>query len=397
MMQRRLGPLVTVFLFLVLPGAPGVSADEVPLLEDDVPVAAPALVLAEITGDQVNARVGPRMDNREVTRLARETVVIVVEEVPGWIGVQVPSGFPAAVSMNYVEPVGRHGVRVLGRKLNLRVHPPEAGKPMPGIFRDHPALGEVLTLIDIEEESPGLDENERKLFGGRWAWVLAPEATRVYVSDRFVRKLPAAEATTARLAKARAKRREEIDRLAAVRSAMAARESGVRLMETVGAVQQDLHQLRRVGGHDKMPIVALANQLDESLAAEAHATPAVLRLARALREDLEREIQLRVARHDAALARELGRDAPAVPPLEAKVERVERDGVIRYEPTPGWKEAGVYFLWVDDTPAFVLRHAPSAPHVEFASFADAKPRRVEGSLPGERLFGIPILDVRAIR
>ncbi len=397
MMQLRLVPLVPVFLLLLLSWGPAVSADEVPLVEDDAPPAASALVLAEITGDQVNARVGPRMDNRPVTRLAHKAVVIVVEEVPGWIGVQVPSGFPAAVSMNYVEPVGNHGVRVLGRKLNVRVHPPEAGKPMPGIFRDHPSLGEVLTLIDIEEESPDLDENERKLFGGRWAWVMAPESTRVYVSERFIRKLPVAEATAARLARARAQRQKEIDRLVAVRAAMAARASGVRLMETVGAVQQDLHQLRQAGGHDKMPIVALANQLDDGLAAEAAATPAVLRLARALREDLEREIQLRVARHDAALARELGRDAPAVPPLEAKVERVERDGVIKYEPTPGWKEAGVYFLWVDDKPAFVLRAASTAPKVEFASFADAKTRRVVGSLPGERLFGMPILHVRSIR
>ena len=390
-----LGPVMLIVLLALGRPAP---ADEVPLPADEE-ASEPALVLAEITGDQVNARVGPRVDNRPVTRLAQGTIVIVVEEVPGWYGVQVPSGFPAAVSMDYVEPVGRHGVRVLGRKLNLRVHPPEVGKPLPGIFRDHPALGEVLVLIDIEEEPADLEESERARYGGRWAWVMAPPPTRVYVNERFVRKLPPSEAVDARLAAAREARRAEIARLAEVRTAMAAREAAVRLMETVGRVQQDLVELRRVGGHDKMPIVALANQLDQALTAEAGALPAVRRLAQALRDDLEREIELRVARHDVALARELGRDAPAVGPLEPKVERVERRGVLKYEPTPGWKEEGVYFLWIDDKPAYALRPASqeATNPLEFARFADGKPHRLEGALPGERLFGIPVLEVRALK
>ena len=39
-------------------------------------------------------------------------------------------------------------------------------------------------------------------------------------------------------------------------------------MEVVGEVQQILYQLRKTGTHDKMPIVALANQLDQALRAE---------------------------------------------------------------------------------------------------------------------------------
>ncbi len=335
--------------------APRAAPKDTPAVVEEEPA------LAEVTGDRVNLRVGPRLDSHPVAALERGTVVEIVEEVPGWVGVRVPQGFPVAVSMDYVVPEGANGLRVMARRLNLRVSPPERGAPPPGIFRDHPALGEVLTLIDVADPPPPeADEGpgplpEPRPFGGRWAWVVAPEGVRAYLSDDLVRRLERSPDALARVAAERTRRGDDAKRLAQARAMLAAKDAAARLMETVGEIQQDLYHLRQVGGNDKAPIVDLANRLDAELQKEGDASSPVLRLALALRSDLEREIELRVARNDAELAKAMGREPNGVPALEKVMDPFEAVGLLRYEPTPGWKEDGVFFLWLEGKPAYALR------------------------------------------
>jgi hypothetical protein len=286
---------------------PKTSADEGP--GGDVP-PPPEIVdevdVGVVTGNRVNLRVGPRVDNRAVLQLDEGAVLLVVEQRGDWVGVRIPGGFPVAVSLKYVKQEGPDVVRVAGRKLNLRVHPPEEGFPAPAAFMDHPELGALLTLIRIEEEEPAAGEGEGEtphvLPPTGWAWVIAPENIRAFVHERYVKRLGPASEHRELVEAARAARKAEADRLAEARRREAARLSGALLMEEVGSTQQDLYGLRQKGGNDKTPIVALANRLDRALLDGARSPASILRLARALREDLEREITLRVARHDAELA-----------------------------------------------------------------------------------------------
>jgi hypothetical protein len=329
-------------------------------------------------------------------------VVIVIEKVPGWYGVRIPKGFPVAVSLDYVVPEGTHGLRVMARRLNLRSHPPVKGRPVPGVFRDHPALGELLTLIDVEDPEPKGSESETEVtsdrpFGNRWAWVVAPEGIRAYVSEKFLRKLEPTKANVARLEAVREKRRTEAAALVEARRAMAARQAAMRLMTVVGEVQRELHALRGKGGNDKAPVVVLATRLEGAMTKEQNAMPAVLRLAHALREDLEREMQIRVLRHDAEVAKALGRDAPVVPLPAPKVDHVEKTGVLIYEATPGWREKGVWFLWVRGRPAFVVRPlADEKKAIDIKPYGDGHEHVLRGALTGQRLFGLPVLEVEAI-
>ncbi len=392
MIRASVSFMFLVLLFLAAPA----RADEEPSSDDAAEPVEPALTVGLITGDRVNVRVGPRIDNREVTHLAEGAVVLVLEEKGDWLAVRIPSGFAVAVSTDYTEEVGPDALRVKTSRLNLRVHPPQAGLPAPGIFQDHPARGTLLPLLEMvdPEETP---EGSTVRSSG-WAWVLAPEGIRAFVHGRYVKKLGPASEHTALVDAARARRKDAVKRLADARLEAAARASGLRLMEVLGAVQQDLYRLRQAGGTDKAPIVALANRLDVALSAEASAAESVLRLARALREDLEREIQLRVARHQAAVAKTRGLDSPAVEPLEPVVEAAEQVGEIRYEPTPGWREDGVYFLWIGGRPRFTLRLTTGGPlpHPEFSKHANAGARKVVGRQPGDRLFGLPVFAVRSI-
>ena len=305
-----------------------------------------------------------------------------VERVPGWVGVRVPEGFPAVVSATYVEAAGPDEVEVVARNLNLRVEPPQDGRPAPGIFRDHPGLGERLTLISDE---------------GEWFWVVAPEPTRAYLNERFLRELGPSSQHAERLGEARRIRAEKATRLSAARRAASSQTAGMRLREVMSVVQTALVEARREGGYDKTPIVQLADRLDGALQREAIAPERVLTMALALREDLEREIVLRVARYDATLARERGLSPSPVPPLEEPAASFAAEGVVRYEPTPGRRDEGVYFLWVGDRPLYVLRLTTGGqlPHPDFGAFVD-RACRVTGSRPGERLFGRAVIDVKAI-
>jgi hypothetical protein len=381
-MRHALSVLSAALLLLAL-------APPRPVAADDDPVVAPApepvtadLPAAIVTGDRVNLRVGPRMDNRPVAQLAEGTVVLVVERVPGWAGVLVPEGFPAVVSASYVEEVGPDEVEVVARNLNLRVEPPQEGRPAPGIFRDHPDLGARLTLISNE---------------GDWVWVVAPEGTRAYLNERFLTELGPASQHGDRLDAARRVRAEKATRLSAARRAASSQTSGMRLREVMSVVQAALLEARREAGYDKTPIVQLADRLDAALQREAHAPERVLTMALALREDLEREIVLRVARYDAALARERGLSPSPVPPLEEPAASLVAEGIVKYEPTPGWREEGIYLLWVGERPAYVLRLTTGGqlPHPDFGAHVE-RPVRVSGARPGERLFGLPVLEVKTL-
>ena len=386
--------LMLVLLLLAVPA----RADEEPAAagDDAAPPAEPALSVGVITGDRVNVRVGPRIDNREVTHLAEGEVVLIVEEKGDWVAVRIPAGFPVAVSTDFTEDVGPDALRVTTSRLNLRVHPPQEGLPAPGIFQDHPPRGTLLPLLE-KVDPEALPEGGGVRSAG-WAWVLAPEDIRAFVHGRYVKRLGPVAEHAELVAAARARRGDAVKRLAEARLEAAAREAGLRLMEVLGAVQQDLYRLRQAGGTDKAPVVALANRLDGVLGTETLAAESVLRLARALREDLEREIQLRVARHQAAIARTRGLEPPAVEPLEPVVEDAAEVGEIRYEPTPGWTEDGVFFLFVGGRPRFTLRLTTGGPlpHPDFSRFVHAGAVKVVGRQPGERLFGLPIFAVRSI-
>ena len=372
-----------------------------PARADDAPEeAAPAppadeMVVGVITGNTVNVRVGPRIDNHPVRQLDQGDVVLIVERRRDWVGVLLPCGFPAAVSTDYAIPDGPDMLRVKADKLNLRAHPPVAGQPAPGIFLDHPAPDALLPLIELVEPDPPEEGETMPVRGSGWAWVLAPESVRVFVHERFVKEMGPLAEYQGLIDAARARRDEEIKRLAAVRREGAVRASGRRLMEVLGAVQQDLYHLRQEGGHDKAPLVVLSNRLDRALDAETLADDGTTVLGRALREDLEREIQLRVARHDAELARVQGREAPAVPPLDKVEEQVTLVGDVRYEPTPGWTEKGIYLLWIEGRPRFALRVGTGGPlpHPDFEAHAGAGTLTLTGRRPGLRLFGLPVLEV----
>ncbi|MHC5009397.1 MAG: SH3 domain-containing protein [Planctomycetota bacterium] len=355
---------------------------------DEGPTAPPAaaaddLPLAVITGERVNLRVGPRMDNHPVAQLDRGSVVLIVERVPGWVGVRVPSGFPCVAAKPYLEMEGPDAVRVRARNLNLRVHPPREGRPAPAIFRDRPEPDALLTLIED---------------AGEWVWLVAPEGIRAYVSERFVEELGPMSEHPQLLDTARRVRTEEATRLSEARRAAAAQLAGTRLRAVLSEIQAALHEERRSGGYDKVPVVRLTQRLDAAIEEESGAPARALILARTLRDDLEREVVLRVARHDAEVARQQGLQPPAVPPLEEAAETFAAEGTIRYEPTPGWRQEGIYILWLGRRPSYVLRLTTGGqlPHPDFSDHDDAGPRRVVGSKPGERLFGLPVIDVKSI-
>lgn len=400
-MPRRL--LIAILLLAVVGG--GARADDDPGAEAPAaepgaePAAAAELLVGVIQGSRVNLRVGPRVDIHPVTQLDDGAVVLVVATLGEWMAVRVPAGFPAAVSTDYAVPEGPDVLRVTTGRLNLRVHPPEPGGPVPGMFEDRPVKGALLPLIEIVDV-PEEPDAPHALRSSGWAWVVAPEEVRAFVHARYVKVLGPVAEYEALVDAARAKRVAEVTTLRAARRAAAARITSRLLMEAVGTVQQDLYRLRQAGGTDKAPLVALANRMDEALEAAGggEVTGNVQRLARALREDLEREIQLRVARHDAEVAKARGLTAPAVPTLEPVETTATAEGEVRYEPTPGWEEDGVYFLFRDGQPVFVLRLGMDypLPHPDFARHAGGGTRRVTGRRPGTRLFGLPIFEVESV-
>jgi hypothetical protein len=371
-----------VALLVAVLGATGVPAwagDAPPGKADP----APAVRVGVVAGHDVNLRVGPRVDERPIRQLEDGEVVRIVERVPGWVGVQVPAGFRVAVAARYVTPVGADAVRVEVRRLNLRVAPPQEGRPMPGAFREQVQRG---TLLPVVERA------------GDWIWVMAPESVRAYVSAPYVRELGPESEHAAIVEAARKRRRARIAELARVRRERAARLSGETLRKALGEAQQALYKLRVGHGMERAPVMVVINQLEKVMAECRQSPVAVRKLARAVRQDLEAELEMRTARKDAEVARLRGLEPPPERPEAPVVASVEARGVIRWEAAPTWRNGGEWVLWVDADPVYVLELTTGLPHPlpDLKGNADKGPRVVRGSQPGQRVFGLPVLLVRSI-
>ena len=279
-------------------------------------------VVGVVTGDKVNLRVGPRLDDAPVTQLEQGATVVIVERAGEWLGVQVPAGFQAAVAAALTEPVDADHVRVAGVNVNLRVKPPAVDRAY-SAFRDHPAAGAVLPVIVRE---------------GDWVWVEAPEEVRAYLSAKYVKEVGPLSQNSGRVAEARLARakREEARSLTKRKTQEAGDDQAVR--DEVGAVAAALVKLRSSGGYDTAPVAVLADRLDSGVESHPSAAPRTKALAKALADDLDREMQIRVAFADEILLKKrMGQPAPDAPKAPApRVEAFAATGVIRWEPAPGW-------------------------------------------------------------
>lgn len=371
--------LVASCLALALLVAPARAEDPPPVTAE-----APAVTVGVIEGNRVNLRVGPRPGGRPVAQLDDGTVVLILQKMPGWYAVQVPSGVLATVSAKYVEPVGSDAVRVTARRLNLRVAPIEAGKPAPAAFREQAERGTVLPLVQRE---------------GEWLWVMAPETTRVYVSAKFVRELGAPADHQAIVTAARKRRSDQLELLASQRRERAARISGTKLRSAIGKAQQALYKFRVTRGIDRTPVVTVINDLEAAIEEGRESPVAVRKLAHALREDLESELEMRMARKDAEVARLRGLEPPAERSAAPKIAEVSVNGVIKWEPAEGWRNGGEWVLWVDDEPRYVLQLTTGLKHPlpNFKANADRGVRTILAKQSGTRVFGLPVLEVRGIR
>ncbi|MDF1701291.1 MAG: hypothetical protein P1V36_09060, partial [Planctomycetota bacterium] len=188
-----LGSICVLLLVFALP--PAWAEDEpvpAPAAEDE---ARPAPTVGVIQGSRVNVRVGPRPGGRPVAQLDDGAVVLILGKYTGWLAIEVPAGVLVAVAQKYVKPVGADAVRVEASRLNLRVGVPQEGRPVPAALRDRVVRGTVLPLVRRE---------------GDWVWVMAPEGTRVFISDKYVRELGPASEHKAILAAARAQRTDQL-------------------------------------------------------------------------------------------------------------------------------------------------------------------------------------------
>jgi len=373
--------LLLLLLAVLLPASPAVAEDETPAA--GVP-GAKELTVAVIRGQQVNLRVGPRVDVRPVLRLDEGAVLLIVERVPGWVGVRLPEGFPAAVSGRYVTAVGVDAVRVTGRKLNMRVEVPTQGKGMPGAFRDHPDFGAVLPMIERRRD---------------WVVVLAPESIRAYVSERYVHELGPLSEHRALVDAARARRTQRVRSMAEARREAAAQASGLRLREAIGAAQQRLYRLRLERGIDRTPVVVVVNTLEQAMEAGRAAPLGVRKLARAIRADLEAELEMRTARKDAEVARLRGLAPQPERTPAPRIEHIVVRGTIRWEPAPRWRNGGAFVLWVGEDPTHVLRLTTGLPRPlpDLKGCVGKGARTVEGSQPGDRVFGLPVIEVHSLK
>ncbi len=390
-------PSLSLAVFLTLAGVgEAVFAEDEPdqppkdaQLTEGEPDAKPApeqdleQAVAEVRGRRVNVRVGPRVDNAAVMQVDAGETLVIVERVPGWFGVRIPTGMPAVISAKYVEDEGPETVRVTGSRVNLRVHVPEVGRPEPGVFRDRVVRGDVLPVLRKE---------------GDWVWILAPETVRAYVHVKYVKELGSLEEHEGRLVAARGKRAAQTELMAKARRKEVQVVDSATLANVMGAAQEKLYRLRLRGGWDRTPVVAIADALDEAVRNAGAANPRTLRLARALRDDLEAEIEVRMARKDAEVARLRGLMTEPEKPLAAKAAAVTCKGVIRWESAPKWKNGGFYVMWIGNQPKYVLRLTTGGPlpYPDLKGNAVDEVRTVEGKMPGERTFGLPVIEVMSI-
>ena len=367
---------------LLVPCGP-LAAEDAPSATAEPEAPSDEPTVGVIQGTNVNVRVGPRIDGGPILKLQEGDVVLITERVPQWFGVQVPQGLPAAVASRYVRAVGEDAVRVAATKLNLRIAPPLGDGPMPPAFRDHPEDQEVLPLIRSE---------------GDWSWVIAPERVRAYVFAKYVKELGPLSEHGAVVEAARAKRTTWMTSLAENRMSRRVARASSELRDAMGNVQEQLHRLRLQGGWDRAPVVALANGLDAARQKHTLAPVRLRQLAGALRADLASELSLRKARRDAEVARARGLDPDPAKLPAPKVSSVTFTGVLRWESVPSWRNGGAWILWVKDQPTHVVRLTTGMPlpHPKLQDHADGLPRTVRGAQPGEREFGLPVIDLRSI-
>ncbi len=363
-----------------------------PRAPEDPPAAPreplPLPRLGRVRGERVNVRIGPRVGGRPVMQLNDGDLVEVVERLPGWFGVRIPRGFRAAVSDAHVRVLDPDTMMVEADRLTLRLDPPAAEGADPGAaFVDRAVRGD--RFVRIEEAAPG------------WSWVVAPETTRVYVHAHYVDENPEDLADEdlhdAALEDARGRRVLWIEELAARRIETRRKRAESALRDALGTIQDGLYRARMDGGHDRAPIVELANRMDAALEAADLAPPPLRRVAEALRGDLDAELALRVALRDAAVARARGLDPGPDPARAESAEAVRLTGVLRFEPVPAWRTGGAWILWNGDVPTHVIRLTTGMPlpHPDLKRFEGVEHTYV-GRRPGERLFGLPVVDLKSI-
>ena len=365
------------------PVVPEAPAPEAPAPAPPVAGSEIEPQVGKIRGEGVNLRVGPRVDHEPVAQLERGAIVIVVEKIPGWYGVRVPAGFPAAVSAEFVVEESPDEVRVKAKRLNVRVQPPEEGRPPPGCFRDPFLADQVLTRISSDRG---------------WVWVLAPEELRAYVSVDYVELLGPLAEHADQVVAARDARAKEVQRLKDARAAAATAQASLALRSAIGQAQQKLYRLRLEAGPDKTPVALVHEELTQAVAAAPHAPPPDKVLASLMLEDLDREMDLREARAEAAQAALRGQPMPPMPSIAPQESVVEIEGELKWEAVPGWREGGVYVLWQDQRPKRVLRLGTGGPlpHPDLRARCDGKIWRFRGASPGERTLGLPVVDVKEV-
>jgi hypothetical protein len=378
-MGFRVGrPLLVAGCLAALAGPPGAALADEPTAD----LAPEVLAVGVVSGDSVNLRVGPRIDDAPVGQLARDTVVLVVERAGDWVGVRVPLGFPAAVASALTEPVGDHEVRIVADRVNLRVRPPAGPRAYPA-FRDHPVVGAILPLLDREDD---------------WVWVEAPEEVRAYVHAQFVKELGKGPAEGELVLAARKERARRQAALVAARESARGTKDEDTLREEVSAVGSALVRLRAEGGYETAPVASLSDRLASALESRPGAQARTKALAKAILDDLEREIELRVAFHDELLASaRTGTKKPTrpKPPAEAK-EGVEVVGSLRWEAAPGWENGGAFVLWRGDEPAFAVAPAKDDARLrDSLKSLDGKSAKVRGKTTGARLLGLPLLELES--
>ena len=349
-----------------------------PAAADGPPATAEEPTVGVVTGDKVNLRVGPRTDDAPVTQLEQGTTVVVVERAGEWLGIRVPAGFQAAVAAALTTIVDDDHVRIVGVNVNLRVKPPAGDRAYPA-FRDHPAAGAVLPVITRE---------------GEWVWVEAPEETRAYIAAKYVKEVGPLSANGDRVTEARGARAKRETARALTKKKTQESTDDQALRVEVGAVATEVAKLKASGGYDTAPIALLADRLDSCVDAHPAAPVKARALAKALADDLDREMQIRVAYADEILLKQrMGQPPPAAPKADAsKTGPFESSGGVRWESAPGLPEGGLFVLWVGDRPIAALRSAGA----DLKSYANWVSATVKGKRTGAVLAGLPVVEFETI-
>ena len=288
----------------ICPTAPDPAHAETPA----EPAAETLPAVGRVLGSRVNVRIGPRIAGRPIVQLDQGAYVRVVSRVGKWLGLELPRGFRAALPMSSLERLDRDRVRVTVGRARLRAQMPTPQGTMGDLIETRVARGEILDLIEtVTIAQPAAAEQATALAPQAWAWVIAPPTTRVYAHGDYIEVLRGGiSAHAEQLRGAQDARRTWVESIRANRLEARAERAEAALRTLMGIVQTGLHRLRQEGGYDRAPLVVLANQVDAALEVATLAPDRLKRLGVALREDLEGEMALRVARRDAEIARARG-------------------------------------------------------------------------------------------